>query len=539
MRRPQLSALSDVQGEAVPGAPEEPVLEINDIQGNSLAGFNKDHQTLLCLEIGDVAGTKNWLRNLIPFISTLDEVLAFNRLFRAMRARRAIEPTGLVATWINIAFSSRATAKLAPTQAAELIDSSFQSDLYQQSGILGDPTDPNSPGHNTRWKVGGPGNVADILLMVASDSADQLGTEVDRLKTESTKAGLRLLYEEKGAVLPGAFSGHEHFGFKDGISQPGIRGRVSAGLEDFLTPRFFDPSDSRARLYARPGQPLIWPGQFILGLPRQDDQDPLKPRDPDPAYPDWARNGSYVVFRRLAQNVSAFQEFVTKSAKELNLSADLFGALLVGRWPSGAPVMRSPIQVDSELAMDSLANNQFLFESDTAPSKLRSVRGYPGDHFPDAKADFFGVTCPHIAHIRKVNPRDAGTDLGGANDTLTRLLLRRGLPYGPALVNVETPAPELVNEDRGLLFISYQASIVNQFETVVTRWANSTLQPSDGGHDPLIGQTENQGNRDRFIQVPRAVPPNTLMIMKEWILPTGGGYFFSPSIRAIKEVFAG
>jgi hypothetical protein len=234
---------------------------------------------------------------LTHFISTLDEVLALKRLYRAIRARRAVEPSGLVATWTNIAFSSQGTAKLAPTEAKKLVDSSFQGDLYQQSETLGDPTDPNSPGNKGKWR-GWPRQSGRYPIDDCQRLADTLRSEVAlpwstrlgfvRLKTGITQAGLNILYEEEGATLEGKLSRHEHFGFKDGVSQPGIRGRVSTGPEDFLTPRFFDSADPRAKLFSRPGQPLVWLGQFILGYPRQDDQD-LMPRDPDSAYPAWAR----------------------------------------------------------------------------------------------------------------------------------------------------------------------------------------------------------------------------------------------------------
>src|SRR5438067_417630 len=87
------------------GDAEEPVLDIHDIQGNILAGFNKDYQAFLFFRIVDVPGVKAWLRDIQPHISTLAEVASFNRLYKIMKARREVEPRGLTATWITIAFS--------------------------------------------------------------------------------------------------------------------------------------------------------------------------------------------------------------------------------------------------------------------------------------------------------------------------------------------------------------------------------------------------------------------------------------------------
>lgn len=52
------------------------------------------------------------------------------------------------------------------------------------------------------------------------------------------------------------------------------------------------------------------------------------------------------------------------------------------------------------------------------------------------------------------------------------------------------------------------------------------------GHDPIIGQ--NNMNRDRK-RTFRLGPGHDDLVTtsKEWVIPTGGGYFFSPSINAI------
>jgi hypothetical protein len=78
-------------GAPLPSAAAEEVLDIRNIQGNILAGFNKDHQALLFLKITDPAKAKRWLQFITPTIATMEEVLSFNRLFKAMRTRRADE----------------------------------------------------------------------------------------------------------------------------------------------------------------------------------------------------------------------------------------------------------------------------------------------------------------------------------------------------------------------------------------------------------------------------------------------------------------
>src|SRR4051794_8109207 len=90
----------------------EPLPEINDIQGNALAGFSKDHQVLIALAVRDVASARRWLGRIVGHVSSTAEVLQFNQLFRMQRARIGADPPGLVATWANVAFSRDGLAAL-------------------------------------------------------------------------------------------------------------------------------------------------------------------------------------------------------------------------------------------------------------------------------------------------------------------------------------------------------------------------------------------------------------------------------------------
>ena len=215
-----------------------------------------------------------------------------------------------------------------------------------------------------------------------------------------------------------------------------------------------------------------------------------------------------------------------------------FASRLVGRWPSGAPLMRASTADDPVLAGDPFAANHFLFDDRTRPSPLRPIPGYPGDTHPHANADMLGVVCPHFSHIRKMNPRDSVTDLGKPADTLLRVILRRGIPYGPPVAGVKNPSRKLINRERGLMFLCYGATIEDQFEFVTRRWANSSAQPNSGGHDPVIGQRDDGGVRSRWLDFPTGSGARRLDLIHEWVVPTGGGYFFAPPIDAIDGVLA-
>ena len=124
---------------------------------------------------------------------------------------------------------------------------------------------------------------------------------------ERLGAAIKPVYSEIGTVRPGRQRGHEHFGFRDGISQPGIRG---------LTPV---SRPTVAPNQGLPGQDLVWPGEFILGYPGQDPLDAVKPGPVAPLPAPWARNGSYMVFRRLEQRVPEFRAFVAAQAARLGM----------------------------------------------------------------------------------------------------------------------------------------------------------------------------------------------------------------------------
>jgi Dyp-type peroxidase family len=529
------------EGTELPDSPTEPVYDSqarDDIQGNIIPGFNKDHQHFFFYRIRSKPATKKWLRLIAPAISSLDDVLSFVRSHRSLRHRFGSKEPGLLkATWVNIAFSNEAIAKLVDEQdAAAFGDQSFRQGMAARSSFLGDPTKTTHPGNVSRWVVGGPKNQADIMVIAAADDPDDLEAAVALIKAGALKHKLELLFEQRGDTLPEPLRGHEHFGFKDGVSQPGVRGKVSAAPGDFITPRYIHPTDPRARLFAKPGQVLVWPGQFLLGEPRQDPQNPFDPAASADNFPGWARRGSYLVFRRLRQDVPAFWDFATSSAATIGMPREQFASMLVGRWPSGAPLMRAPEDDDPLLAGDTWANNHFIFDDDTRPSNLRTIPGYPGDGAPQAMADVLGMVCPYFAHIRKSNPRDSATDLGRPADALIRLILRRGIPFGPALAGVEKPSAQLRKEERGLIFVSYAGTIEDQFEFLTRRWANSPVQPNLGGHDPIIGQRDEDGDRTRFIDFPGSEGVVRFEIKKEWVTPTGGGYFFAPPIGAIASV---
>jgi Dyp-type peroxidase family len=664
---PLHSGLDDPSHPCVCG---EPVLRTDNIQGNILGGFMKDFQAFLFFTIAPAKITpfKHWLAAMQPFIATTAEVIAFNRLFKEMRVRRQCEPTMLKVTWLNIAFSFNGIQKLAngTDLDTDFTDKAFTDGLTTRSkdGILGDPSSNNQTseeGHPANWVIGGTTDNVDVVILIASDDKTEL-CEANPLSTVSQilhgstafPGGVNNFAQgnvkvQHGENLPAdkKLAGHEHFGFLDGVSQPGVRGRLSSDQRDVLTIR----QNANNRDQGKPGQELIWPGEFVFGYP----QGPSNPGgDPDPTFaspgsistagPDWADDGSFLVFRRLRQDVGLFHKFLKDTATTLgvptpppllkapppgvpvgNTAADVVGARCVGRWRSGAPIERTvhpnisgdPLKNDQDnpfMAVDDCANNNFEFQDATDPFPFSSLANPfdcvdqidPEDAgkkpFQTAGKDDTGAVCPFTGHIRKAYPRndkplvDANgklptlmrddnkvTDKEGKeivtneNDTQTHRLLRRGIPWGEASnsspgnpsrdARDNRPTTKALGEGRGLLFLAYQTSIVDQFEFVIQNWVNNpdfkelkSPAPTDpptpifkaktqvGGHDPIIGQNNKPGEhrvRDFTItfqdgtgarKVTRVSTKDGAGNGLDWVIPTGGEHFFAPSIEALGKL---
>lgn len=468
-----------------------------------LPGFGTRHLSLLFCEITDPAAAARSLASL-PVTSCADIVRA--------RSGRAAATAAARPPWLGVALSFAGLRKVAP-QAERMNDVAFKQGLdARRSSLLADPTDPAAEGYCGNWRFGRPGQRGlDVVLILADDDAAAVGASVSALQ-ERPPAGLDPALVQDGARLPAPRDGQEPFGFCDDLSQPGLRGRLSDDPADLLTPR---PGAGEVRP-RRPDHNLVWPGEFILGYPGQDALDRLRPGPVVEGGPPWTRGGSLLVLRRLRQDVDGFRAFVRSAAGELaarhpalgSLTAEQLAAKLMGRWPSGAPLLLAPDADRPDLARDPGARNGFAYLE---------------------AGDVAGLLCPRAAHIRRAYPRDAATSGLTEANIETHRLLRRSIPYadGP--------------DDQGLLFLAYQTSIERQFEFVTRAWLNNPhLHDTDDGHDPIAGQSFGQrGDRGRAFSIAVASESNgteriSLKLPGDWVVPTGGAYLFVPSLSALR-----
>jgi Dyp-type peroxidase family len=458
--------------------PASTPLDLHDVQGLFARGFgNLRAAAFLLLGIEDAEGARRWLGRVNAEITSA----------QARPGNRAL----------NIAFTSHGLERLGlDRDALRQFSNEFVTGMTtpHRTRILGD-LDENAP---ARWEWGGPGgpSIDAVLLLYALDDGVLAPLEVEQTRALAD-GGIGLVRRLGTADL----DGFEPFGFRDGISQPFVERLSKTGPPEntIRAGEFLLGYTNEYGLYT--DRPLLDPAADSAGV---------LPRDAaGSGRADLGRNGSYLVFRQLRQDVAAFWRFVDAATRKPDGSSDRsarlrLAAKMVGRWPSGAPLTLVPVADDPALAQA----NDFAYH----------------------EVDRRGTRCPIGSHIRRSNPRDSLDPRPGSADSFAinrrHRLLRRGREYGPPLPIDEALAGD-DDADRGLHFICLNANIARQFEFVHHTWLNNPK--FDGLYDdadPLFAAgaftVPTEGVRERVTDVPRFVSTK------------GGAYFFLPGLAALR-----
>jgi Dyp-type peroxidase family len=475
------------------------MLDLEDIQGDVVVGLQKDVENFIFFEVADQYAFKTLIRLHVVGRITGAE-LAQYREAMIERRQKAGQTARERFDGLNLGLTSNGLDRLLGGARPKL-DPAFErgADHAETITALNDPPKP-------KWLPKFTSHRIDGVFLVTGPDRTLVAFHTNEL-LRLLGASIKIVYSEFGTVRPGAQRGHEHFGFLDNISMPGIRG---------LTP----PSQPNYRPGQRlPEEDLVWPGEFVFGYPGQDPKDPVKPgRPPDMAAP-WLKNGSYMVFRRLEQKVPEFRRFVAERAARLGMDRELLAARMVGRWKSGAPLELAPLRDNPGLGGDDKRNNDFGFADDPQQRK-----------------------CPYAAHIRKMYRRD---DAGAEAEAQRHRIIRAGIPFGPEV----EPGEMTTRHSRGLMFVCYQTSIERQFEFIQRNYANNPEFPPDErllgeapvvpGFDPIIGQAPGNGARrmdEPYPNYPAGDRRTTLEIPNQFVNLTAAAYFFMPSITALRTV---
>jgi deferrochelatase/peroxidase EfeB len=129
-----------------------------------------------------------------------------------------------------------------------------------------------------------------------------------------------------------------------------------------------------------------------------------------------------------------------------------------------------------------------------------------------------------------MNPR--GSAVAG-NSGLKHRIIRRGLPYGPPY----DPSNPNDGVERGLLGLFIGVSLKNQFEFLMSHWANkSSFAPGlRDTRDPVIGDNSNPGAAF-LIPVEHQKRPIEVTGMSRFVICRGAAYCFLPSATGLRYI---
>jgi Dyp-type peroxidase family len=450
---------------------------LNNLQANILRphGRNNVRHLFIAFTAGESAA-RGWLKAHATRITTA------RQQYDQIKARE--NSPGLDGgTVFNIYISA------AGYRALGLDPDEFDSDSYERG--MKDPTGGKDPDPST-WEA--PFQREIHAMVAVADTSFTTAKNAAQAVADSLAGVGELLAIQEGTTLrrptgEGGFEPVEHFGYFDGISNPIFTARDLEAEKEKI--KIGDEWDPTARL-----------GRVLCDDPFTDEEDAF---------------GSFLVYRKLHQDVGQFEQRVTDLAGAIPMTEELTGAMLVGRFKDGTPVVAA--------------------NAPTADFSITNDFNYFGD---DA-----GFKCPAHAHIRKVNPRERipAADLLGHGRK--RRIVRRGIPYGkpvPGLVEASIPSDPNRSADRGLLFLCFQANIKSQFEFIQRTWVDNPNFPhgtlpgsSNSGYDPLIGQDSDEGQRWPNQWGDRDAGRDRISFESAVTLK-GGEYFFAPSIAFLESL---
>jgi Dyp-type peroxidase family len=447
---------------------------LGDIQDNVVTPILMRYGRHLFVKFNDGGKARRWLRN----------------MFDRVNAR--CEEHGTRYT-VNIGFTWEGLKALGVSRAAlDSFPEAFRVGMRGRAHLIGD-VGAHAPQH---WEagLGGPEIHAMAWARTDSDEGREEATRIMRVQMEAT-GGIEIRYMQDTKALAhenGIGSEGEHFGFADPISQPPIEG---ADTPSYPGDGVLQPDGTWRALK---------PGEFLLGYEDEAGADGVQ--GPEPL--ELRLNGTYMVFRKLYQDVAAFRRYLIAAAKALYGSdeqyhQDLVAAKMMGRWKSGCPVDLSPDKDDPAIAADPERRNNFTYAGDEQ-----------------------GLRCPLGSHLRRSNPRS--TPLARATAVRRHRLIRRGVEYGPHL---QDGALEDDGVDRGLVNLFIQADIERQFEFVQKEWMKGGefigLDPNE--QDPINGV----GGEGAQMVVPGAKQP-FLFDLPTFVRVKGGEYLFVPGLKALE-----
>jgi Dyp-type peroxidase family len=543
-------------------------LDLADIQGNIIRPYGRfgfPFARHLFFNIGNAAAGRCFIERVRHVVTTSERWGAIDGDPNPQAPKRP-----LVAINIGLSFLGLLALEL-PTRTLSQLPEEFIDGMAKRWSLLGD-LGPSAPCRwDPIWVAAGDARASQIHIWVSLNAQAQPdGTPVDALAERTgwletvaaESSGITLLkghkgsnaaYQDAAALLRELPTGQkiptdkEHFGFTDGIGDPVFAGQYEPSVEAE------EAIGNGKLLPGNEGWVPLATGEFILGHPSEAQELP-------PTAPPWSfmRNGTFMAYRKLHQNVASFATYVKEQAvlyRQVTAAASAVAAektiraKMVGRWPNGFPLAIAPTyKVSETLAAqwsDIPAIQLKAGGSRTAAETARLAayeRLLAEFRYSD---DTDGAKCPFASHIRRANPRDALDPLLGSppsepapSSALVnrRRILRRGLPYG------DSSAPDHADNEseHGVVFMALCGSLFRQFEFVQQQWLQYGGSFNLGNDtDPLVGWRGAAAKLVIPVDPKGAETPFICANLPQFVETRGGEYFFLPSLTALREIAAG
>jgi len=495
-------------------------LQLTDIQGNIVQAYGRANfifARYFFLKINDGEKGREFLSCILPSITTA-------QLWKNISGNLQ-RPT--VTTNIAMSYKGLEALEL-PLASLNGFPKEFVMGMQLRKDILGDDGVSDPANWDEIWRQD-----VHVWLSINGQSKETIEERYQLIASyvEQTQGGVEILFGNKGEAgqtdLPyqdasaifenGKPTAKEHFGYRDGISDPVFQGQNDSS----------DRVLGRGKLMRDGSWKPLATGEFILGHP---DEAMEYPKAPTPA--NLAKNGTFMVYRKLHENVGSFNKFIEEHGKDYPGGKELLAAKFSGRWrDNGAPVTKVASQEQKD-EWDKI----FYSEDTTDVQRKKMLTDF---NYND---DLSGSKCPLSAHTRRTNPRgslefgqDGAFDTPGAL-TNRRRILRRGLPYGKV--------DDLTKDDgeHGIVFMALNASIERQFEFVQQQWVNYGNDFKEGNDkEVLLGN--HQINPPSKVVHP--VDPDSddapyfIGRIPRLVETRGGEYFFVPSMTALSMIADG
>jgi len=441
-------------------------IQMDDIQGLILRGYNYPNIRYIILKIVDKAGAQKFCADLVPGSNS-----GGLSITNAEPWPNGEKP----AYCLNIGFTYQGMAALIGTDNCNEVAFKSSREVFKSfsRGAVADAVDISDTGASAPanwWRNGGwiskdSGPKSDgsdlhiqiTLFTLSTDTREQYYAKLLAMIPQSSAgpAVVPVYFQDSDPVVVDGHSDYVHFGYRDSLSQPRIQ-----------------------NLYWN--KPAV---RKLLGLSTIDD----RPEVPVDRFVIVARakdyfahpllvNGTFAAFRLLYQDVGKFTEFINSDSRT---PPELMAAKMCGRWRDGTPLVVSPNGEAKSLGEPGPHNFNF--------TNFNYLKASPNQPL-DQSSDELGLKCPYAAHIRRANPRD-DTDVTDNNDkAVTHRIVRRASPYGPVYDPTEKGEVQ-----RGLVGLFIGAVLDFQFRFVTMAWLeqNGFRKPDASGNfsgvDPLFG----------------------------------------------------